>query len=514
MSKKLSLLVTILIVITLGLIIRGRHGNLSAEQMGEASWTDNGPLELSPERGRFALTYSLLEDKSFSFSLPVAKLALPDLGYKNGKYVSLFAPGISYLVIPGYLLGKWLGISQVGSYAVITLFAFLNFLLIKRISQNLGANSVSSVLAGITFLFATPAAAYAGSLYQHHVSTFLVLTSIWLLQRKSDLKSLALVWFLCGAAIPIDYPNLILMLPVGILALTRLISLTSLKNRVSVVIRPVGILTFLGVLPPLLFFLWFNKMSYGNPFQFSGTVSSVNAIDSNGLPTAPNLVALKRDISSYLNPERQKKSAIGFFKTRNILNGLYIHLISPDRGLIRFTPVILFGLLGIFILSHRQHPYLAPLLGVLLANITLYSMWGDPWGGWAFGSRYLIPGYAILAIFAAQTLTLWRRNILFLAVFLFLFIYSTSVNILGAITTSKNPPQVEVLALEQLSGRQERYSFDRNWEYVQNSAAKSFIYQTWARQLLSSVQYYYLVLSLPVIAGIICLITAYRHDRT
>jgi hypothetical protein len=114
-------LVILISALILGLSLRGHLGNPTATELNNNYWKDNGPLELSPERGRFALLYSLAEDHSFFFSLPLARFATPDLGYENGHYVSLFAPAVSFFAIPGYLIGKALGASQAGSVSVICL---------------------------------------------------------------------------------------------------------------------------------------------------------------------------------------------------------------------------------------------------------------------------------------------------------------------------------------------------------------------------------------------------------
>jgi len=57
-------------------------------------------------------------------------------------------------------------------------------------------------------------------------------------------------------------------------------------------------------------------------------------------------------------------------------------------------------------------------------NLMIYSMWGDPWGGWAFGSRYLIPAYAAISVFLAVALEKFRRDKLFLLMVFMAFVYS------------------------------------------------------------------------------------------
>jgi hypothetical protein len=492
-------------------LIRGIAGNPSEANLNNPIWSDSGPFELSPERGRFALTYSLIENHSFFFTTPIANFAAPDLGFKNGHYVSMFAPAVSYLVMPGYVLGKFFGLSQLGAFSIIALFSLLNFLLVRAISLRLGARGNASTLAAFIYLFATPAIAYAGNMYQHQISTFLILGALYTLLRWSNLSSLCLVWFLCASSIPVDYPNLILMFPIGLFALGKYISVKQLSNKLTLNFRPTILLTFLSMLLPLLFFLWFNYRSYGNPLQFSGTVPSAN-LQNAGIVIQSGSVSLKPAPETLLQSELTKKSAIGFFKTRNILNGLYIHLLSPDRGVITFTPIVLLGIVGAYILYRQKHHILPTLLGIIGSNLILYSMWGDPWGGWAFGSRYLIPSYAILAILLAVAISKLKSHLLFLIPFVVLLTYSTSVNILGAVTSNRIPPQVEILALEKMTGKRERYSFDRNWELLTSGNSRSFIYQVLLKESLSTVDYYRLLVVLALISEISLLVLSIRHD--
>ncbi len=502
-----KILIVIIPAFLLFLSIRGLPGNPDSKTLNSVKWQEEGPFELSPERGRFALTYTLVEDKSYFFNVDTARFVVPDLGFINGKYVSLFAPMVSYLAVPGYIIGKLLGASQVGTFSVISIFALLNALLIKLIADRLGANKTASTLSALIFLFATPAFSYATVLYQHHISTFLILMSIYALLKWNNFWSLSLIWLLCAASIPVDYPNLFLMLPIGVFALTRLIATDKNKRRVVYSINIVKLISIVTVILPLGFFLWFNQQSYGNPLQFSGTVSSVHDIDANGNPTSNNQINFQ-DVSGYVEQKSankaEEKTALSFFKPRHIINGLYIQLFSPDRGVIAFAPIVLLGILGAFYASSTVsgESLLPVLVGVIAADIVLYSMWGDPWGGWAFGSRYLIPSYAMLSIMISFALSKFNKKILFLIPFYVILLYSIFVNTLGALTTSSMPPQVEAEHLGQLSNKIEKYSWDRNWDLINEGKSKSFVFQTFAHNYISAVEYFY------IIAGSIIFITS------
>lgn len=505
-----NLISTILLIIFCALVLtlslRGIAGSPDDRTLNKAYWTEDGPLELSPERGKFALTYSIVEDNSVNFSLPVAKFSTPDLGFHNGNYVSLFAPGISLLTIPGYVIGKGFGYSQVGTYGVIALFALLNVVLIRAILRRLGVNDLIASLSALCFLFATSAFTYAVSLYQHHVSTFIILLSIYLLVRFKSAWSLTAIWFLLAASLLIDSPNFFLMFPIGVFALGRLVSLKRAERNIKVGVNIIGSLTILTALIPLLFFGWFNKISYGNPLQLAGTVASVKAIDEDGKPATPEDAGTE-NLEAYTDPGKQNKDAVSFFRTRNLLNGFYVHLFSPDRGLIYYAPVMMLGLIGIFYFYKKNQALTGLLLAIIGTDVLLYSMWGDPWGGWAFGSRYLIPTYAMLSIFLGFTLMYLNRYLIFLVLFFALFTYSVGVNTVGAITSSRNPPQVEVLGLEKLSGVEQKYTFDRNFDMLDVNKSKSFFFNTFAGKYLSAWQYYIVVLSLIIIPAAVLLVS-------
>lgn len=486
-------------VVIFGLALRGLPGNPTPEMLNRLEWRDGGPFELSPERGRFAIVYSVAEDHSFIFSLSVARFVVPDLAINpRGEYVSLFAPTVSLLVLPGYALGKYFGIAQVGTFAVISLFALLNMILIKALVVRFGGRPLAGWLAGFTFVFATPAFAYGVNLYQHHVSTFLILISLYALFRWRGWVSLTLVWFICGLSIAVDNPNFFFMFPIGAYALGRIVFPWRDENGVNIQFRPLYVATFLSIVVPVILLLAYNQSVNGDPFRLSGALPGVPSIGADGRPA-------QSELSQSLGVEDrgigQDKNIIDFFGTRELLNGLFIHLMSPDRGVIWYAPTILFGIWGLIRLYGKRSGVASLLVSVLLANLLIYSMWADPWGGWAFGSRYLIPGYAILSIGLGLILHSWKKNVFILVVFMVVFAYSAGVNVLGALTSSANPPQVEILGLEKTTGKIQRYSYDRNWQYLHEKGSKSFIYQIAGKNIMTAPQYYGLVVGLVILGG-------------
>lgn len=509
-------LVVLIVIIMLALGIRGLSGTPSATELLTDTWIIGGPLELSPERGRFALLYSIVEDRSLKFSLSVARLAVPDLAMTAaGEYVSLFAPAVSFIAAPGYIVGKMLGVSQVGAYAVIALFALMNFFFIRSIALRLGAEAWAALAGALAFSIATPAFAYAGTLYQHHISTTLLLLSLWMLVRFRNIWSLTVVWFACSLSVVVDNPNLFLMFPVGIYSLMRLWELVRTKDVRKQVTKGVfGLITFVALLPPLAFFAWYNYEAYGNPVQLPGTLQGVDEIGLDGKPVKENTYEKETLTAEQLASLRQggnkEKSAIGFFKTRNLYEGFYTHFLSPDRGIVSFTPVILIGIIGLMLLYGRERRMTGLFIACIGANVLLYSMWGDPQGGWAFGSRYLIPTYALLAIGIAVALSKWRYSLVVLVIFLPLFAHSLWVGSLGAVTSIANPPKTEILSLEKQSGRIQKYTYERNEDFLDNqTGSKTFIYQNWAKHTLTARTYHQIVFGLGMAAILIVLIAEF-----
>lgn len=487
---------TILMVTVLFLTARGFLGNPTSLTINSEQWKDEGPLELSPERGRFALMYSLVEDKSFQFSVPLAQFASPDIAIANGKFVSIFAPALSFIIMPGYMLGKSLGAAQVGSYLIISFFALLNVLLIWAISKKLGSYSLASLLSGLVFLFGSPAFAYGVSLYQHHVSTFLILSCIYVLQRWKNAFSLLYIWFICAFSVVLDNPNFFFMMPIGIYALTRLVLFENLKRKYVIKIKLRAVLTLFIMALPLASFMYINYKSYGNPFQLAGTAANADSILSKQLNPEADLS--NEPIVDKVDDENdEKKTALGFFKTRNLPNGLYIHLFSPDRGTLVYAPLMFLGLWGLLSLEEKKHGELKKLiLAVVLMVLTVYSLWGDPYGGWAFGSRYMIPAYALLSIGLSVFLSRWRHNILMMSFCLFLALYSVYVNSIGALTTNRIPPKVQVLHLEEISGIPQPYTYQRGIDMLENNRSKSFVFQTWASAEMTAWQYAWVVMGI------------------
>ncbi|MBN1169277.1 hypothetical protein JXA63_05295 [Candidatus Woesebacteria bacterium] len=484
------------VFLAISLSIKGQPGSIDLSNYKPNYWIENGPFELSPERGRFTLTYSIIENDSTIFDTSIAGFAAPDLGYKDGKFVSLFAPGLSYILVPGYIFGKLIGYNQFGANLVVALFALFNTCLVCSLTRRLGAKAMASFTAALVFIFATPAFSYAGSLYQHHITTFILLSSfLILLKERVNFIDLAIVFLLISSGVLIDYPNAVILFPLGVLALSKIVKFKNKKNIFKFKIRPLMFISALSVIPVIMLFFAYNKVTYGNYLQLAGTVQSVAEV-KNGKPFFEG--SEKEDSFVEESPE-EDKSALGFFETRNLINGLYTHTISPDRGILIYAPVLLFSFIGGYMLFNKKDRYLWFFVLTVGLNVVLYSLWGDPWGGWAYGSRYLIPSYSLMAILVGISLSKIRTNKTLRLFFMIFLVYSIFVNTLGAVTSNSNLPKIEAEELTFRSGKEQKYTYFRNIDLLNEDKSKAFIYNLAGPQSINAWGYFFITLSIPTI---------------
>jgi len=462
-SLLLLFLLTIFIAVILALTIRGVPGNPSPREILTDLRSEGKPFELSPERGRYALVMSIVENNSLSFTREIAEFVLPDLGYRDGKFVSVFAPGVSFLALPLYVLGRSFNMAQVFTFSTSSVFALLNVLLILAIVNRLTKSKFVSVASGLTFLFATTAWPYSATLYQHHTTTFLLLAALYTLTFKTNFASSIIMGILFGISIFVEYPNAIFFIPFLILLISRHISSKEMGKKLLITIKPVIFLSLLGFAISLAPSLWYIYHAYGDLFRLAGTVQGVREL------------RVDSETNEILPPPKpaKKKSILGFFNPERLPNGMDILLTSKERGIIWFSPVILLGIIGIYPLYKRKRNLCYALVGSLAAIILLYGMWWDPWGGWAFGPRYLVPAAAFLAVLLGVAMFYHGRKLWFGVFYLSLLAYSLIVNAAGVLTTSMIPPSVEIDY-----ARFPTLTFLHNFNLLNQGRSSSFFYNT------------------------------------
>jgi len=459
--------------------IRGNLGIPTVDEIDNQLNASGQPFETSQERSRYAVILSLYNDRTTNID-KYPSIGTPDIGYINGHYYSFFPPGLSVLALPLYHLGLKVGATQLLAFITPTIFALLTVLLIFKMCEKLQLHWSSAMFAAFTFGFATNAWGYSVTLFAHLVSAFLLLSGLYayLFFKKDSFLKLALIWTLYAVSVFVDFPNLFLFLPIAIAATFEglLIKQTRQKLRIEFKLK--------NLLAPLIFvglmglYGYYNYMSFGKP-----------TILSNMIPRVRDL----KDVS--LSAPEFKRSPFKVFQTRELVEGLRSFIISVDRGIVVFMPVVLLFMFGLA--KYKRYKLSLLFFSIPALCLILYSMFSDPYGGWAFGSRYLIAVLPELCIVAAIGLDYFFRNVFVKIIYSLLFLYSTAISLMAPLTTNVIPPYVEArnLGLD--------YTYRINWKMLNNNELNSFVYNHILNKSIPGIYYYVAILVLVSLIGLI-----------
>lgn len=457
-----------------------------------------GPFESTNSTSRYLLTQAIVENGTFFLTKDQARASAPDVVYHQEKFFSIFTPGVSFLAIPFYMLGIVFGIPQLVGFLSVTVFALLNAFLVAVMAKRLGAPKFPALLAGLIFLFATNGLSYALTMAQHHMTVTVLLLAILLtLSKKSFVNALAF-GALCGVGLLLDIPNIFFLLPVGIIYLLQHIGIETVASKIKVSLNTVIFVVFIGILPFLALFAWYNNETVGSPTRIAQSIGQTRFFDS------AEEKKLKR-VDENTKPLTQAELVP--FKTRNELNSLYILFLSNERAWIFYSPVVLLGFVGLFLAYRRNETRTAAFLvvSVIAMNVTVYAMFGDPWGGWSFGPRYLIPSAALASSGIGYLLWRLRKNILFMTGFILVLLYSIAVSLLGALTTNAIPPKVEAINLPDPIP----YTFDYNLKLLDLNQLSSLVYNSFFANVTSGGSYFLIVFAIAVLLFAVPLIGMY-----
>lgn len=512
MRNKITILILFLIALVFySLTLRGVPGNITGSSIKNNLDQATKPFELSPERDRFILTLSLAENKSFSLPKDLAIAAQPDDGYYKGRYYIFFPPGISLLVTPLYLLGKHFNLSQVGAFFTIVLFAVLNLIFLFKIARDIFKLPLwSSVMTSLIFGFGSTAWSYAITLYQHHVSTFFIISgfyAVWKFKKNERFGWLwaLYVWFLYGFGVFIDYPNALLMMPVMVYFFLSSVNIVKFnikeKTNIKVSLRMSFVLTASMFVLLVLIHGYYNYVNFGSVKRVSGSLPNAKyVLDQNLNKTASGEAALAA-------MSAKKDNVISFFTEDYIPRGLEIQTIGVDRGIFLFSPIFLLALLGILYSLKKINMETGILIATLAVNVLLYVSWGDPWGGWAFGPRYMIPSMAILSLFIGMWLSAVGQKIIAKTVTFILFIYSCAIALLGALTTNQVPPKVEADYLHT------GYNFLQNLKYFLDNRSSSFMFNQYFSEFMDLKHFAALIYGILILIAFFTLFILPRFEK-
>jgi hypothetical protein len=323
------------------------------------------------------------------------------LVFTGNHYVSLFPPFAGIVAAPIYLFSVWSGMDPASrvvadlqklSAAIIAAMtvAFLYATLKRLTSERI------SLLIAIVFAFGTSTFTIAAqALWQHGPSElFLTLSLYCLVRGLTERKYSGYAGLFVAAAVLCRYTNVLIALPLTVYILHRE------RDQMGRFI--------LSALPAALFLAWYNWYHFGSVLTtpYSRTVTS----ETDWYP---------------------------------ILEGLAARLVSPNRGLLIYSPVFLFSILGIYRIWREKEQLLLKYISMgLVLNFIWYSIWPVWRDEWAFGPRYLTDLAPLLSLFLIPSYELIQPTKPLKWAFVFLCTLSVSIHFLGAFFSGGWNPDV------------------------------------------------------------------------
>lgn len=480
------------------LTLRGTLDNAVDSQTLSNYTAPTGAFESSHERASFALTLSVFYDRSLTLSKPYADFGAPDIGVYNGKFYSFFPPGVSFSILPFYALGSLYGQPLIFSYASVALVSVINLVMLFLILRKVfGMHTILSLLAPLIYGFASTSWSYSVTIFQHTYLVFFMLVMFlcgWKYTQKGRYSWIwaALVWLSFGLSFMFDYPNAFLLLPIIVYLALHTFSIDRKRSDAFLSVRLSFITTVVMFFIVMGVFAYYNFLAYGQAFRFSNTLDRYH----------PEEYGLEQRDTEAISAKKSEISSI--FTENYVANGLYRLLIAPDKGIFFFSPLLVLGLLGVYAerKSMTQEKWL--LVALAITNILLYASFGDPWGGWAFGPRYIFNVMAVLSIFTVFFIARYRHNLIVLISSIFLFIVSSSISLIGVLTTNMVPPKPEADYFKL------KFNYLYNYDFLMQGKSGSVLYNNLLHQHIRLTDYYLAILAVLALLFILLLIGSYR----
>jgi hypothetical protein len=290
----------------------------------------------------------------------------------NGDYYTALAPGASLFslpfVIPGFILDGGFnpfGYANLLSELFVAFMNSIGVLLVYRVARFYFTEGISVFLA-IAYGFSTISWPFATFFFQSDVSAAFALAGVFLVLKVTHgptrTWTALLAGLAIGAATITDYVSaLLIFVLVSYLAVVFRTSLRSLLKM--------GGVFLLGAAQGVVAIALYNISSFGSPLITSEQLY----LHSNSL------------LSNFSTP---------------IYVGVILNLVTPLRGVLLFSPIVILGIFGFRIMltdsSVRREGYF--LLGCFLVLFLPYCAWYSPEGGLSFGPRFVIASLPFLLI--------------------------------------------------------------------------------------------------------------------
>jgi hypothetical protein len=321
---------------------------------------------------------------------------------REGRYVSMYGPGAGLAALPALGALRWIGgdparrpralwYTAKGVASLLVAGAGALLFLTALVFTTRGR----AVLLALAYGIGTSAwCTSSQTLWQHGPNVFFLALGTYFLSRLGPGRSAAAWSGLAYACAVICRPNsALILIAVGVYLM--------IAHRRHVLAYAAA------ATPPLLFLAAFNAYHFGSPLRFGQTLRG--------------------------EAEAQAIAGSGGAWQTPLLEGLAGHLVSPSRGLLVFSPFLIFALWGaVSIWRNRAYASLRPLTIAVAAILLLSSKWYYWWGGWSFGYRLIVDLAWFLVLFLVPTLDAVFRRKWLLGLLVLLVSWSVGVQVLGA----------------------------------------------------------------------------------
>ena len=307
----------------------------------------------------------------------------------GSHYLSSYPVGAAIFALPYYFLSavgdvppnSWISsdLEKLAASITVVLSVIVLYFTILRLSSRNIALMIAAIYALATSSFSVSSQA----LWQHGASQLCLSAVLYCIVRGSQQHLwTALAGFPASLAVMCRPTDALLIIPVGLYVLFH-------RTRQFPKLMLTGI-------PPVLFQLIYNKVYFDNFFRTQWNVM---------------------DASFWSTP---------------FLEGLASILFSPARGLLIYSPIFIFSLIGIILTWRKDGDLFFRYLSIgVIANLILYSKFFMWWGGFTYGPRLLADLTPILCSFLIFVIPLLKLRWV-KAVFALLVFCSFSAHAIGA----------------------------------------------------------------------------------
>jgi hypothetical protein len=353
---------------------------------------------------RFGLTFAIVQERRLTIDTFQARkgTTTQDKAFYDGHYYSDKAIGTSLVAVIFYLplhAFTWLTHYQLSlpltkyflTFCTIGLISAFAGSLMYILCKHISGTRFWAYIVTIAIALGTMCMPYSIVFYSHQLAAALLFCAFFMIFRlKVNLgicqkSSLFFIGFLLGLALITEFPSAVIVLLLMFYYLYVIWKKPSSQRAMSV------ILPAFGGLIPLVIMLIYNTVCFGGPFSLGYSYGS-----------------------SQFFRESMAQGVMGIGWPS--LKALYYMTLHPAEGLFWQSPVLIMALVGAYFMF-RERQYRPEALTVTIAfcsYMVMYSGYYSWWGGWAFGTRGIVPVLPFLCL----PLIFAPRRLHFLAVIL------------------------------------------------------------------------------------------------